>query len=164
MLAELLQSDPLPLDAECDQHPGRQTAVIREHDCIGCTLCMPPCPVDAIIGAAKHMHTVAAQLCTGCRLCVPACPVDCIEMIEHQPDDKGAIWDEFTNEESSRWRILASRHFERTQKKAKTRSAADSDPEELRRQIREAVNRTRTKRWRKERKNAATRSSHPITR
>jgi len=57
-------------------------AVIDEQACIGCTLCIEACPVDAIVGAARLMHTVIAAECTGCRLCVPPCPVDCIAMIE----------------------------------------------------------------------------------
>jgi H+/Na+-translocating ferredoxin:NAD+ oxidoreductase subunit B len=57
-------------------------AVIDEQVCIGCTLCIEACPVDAIVGAAKLMHTVIAAECTGCRLCLPPCPVDCIAMIE----------------------------------------------------------------------------------
>jgi len=57
-------------------------AVIDEDTCIGCTLCIEACPVDAIVGAARLMHTVVAAECTGCRLCLPPCPVDCITMIE----------------------------------------------------------------------------------
>ena len=57
-------------------------AVIDEQACIGCTLCIEACPVDAIVGAARLMHTVIAAECTGCRLCVPPCPVDCIAMVE----------------------------------------------------------------------------------
>ena len=57
-------------------------ALIREDECIGCAKCLPACPVDAIIGAAKFMHTVIADECIGCRLCVEPCPVDCIEMYE----------------------------------------------------------------------------------
>ena len=60
----------------------RIVALIVEADCIGCTKCIQACPVDAIIGGSKHMHTVIEPLCTGCELCVPACPVDCIVMIE----------------------------------------------------------------------------------
>ena len=56
-------------------------ALIDESRCIGCALCLPPCPVDAIVGAAGHMHTVIARHCTGCELCVPACPVDCISIV-----------------------------------------------------------------------------------
>jgi len=58
-----------------------QIAVIREAECIGCTKCIQACPVDAIIGASKQMHTVIADICTGCELCVIPCPVDCIDLI-----------------------------------------------------------------------------------
>ncbi|MGD0960388.1 MAG: RnfABCDGE type electron transport complex subunit B [Methylomonas sp.] len=61
--------------------PHRLVAVIDESACIGCAKCLPPCPVDAILGAAKHMHTIIAGLCTGCELCIEPCPVDCIQMI-----------------------------------------------------------------------------------
>lgn len=66
------------------QAPAKASAVavIDEQACIGCTLCIEACPVDAIVGAARFMHTVIAAECTGCRLCVPPCPVDCIAMIE----------------------------------------------------------------------------------
>jgi electron transport complex protein RnfB len=57
-----------------------RVAWIDESRCIGCARCLAPCPVDAIIGAAKYMHTVLAERCTGCELCLPPCPVDCIEM------------------------------------------------------------------------------------
>ncbi|MET0549750.1 MAG: RnfABCDGE type electron transport complex subunit B, partial [Xanthomonas sp.] len=56
----------------------RSLAIVDESRCIGCALCLKACPVDAIVGGAKHMHTVLAPLCTGCALCLPACPVDCI--------------------------------------------------------------------------------------
>ncbi|VVO15981.1 electron transport complex subunit RsxB [Pseudomonas fluorescens] len=78
-LAELLKIPVLELDAERGQAPA-QIAFIREAECIGCTKCIQACPVDAIIGAAKLMHTVIIDECTGCDLCVAPCPVDCIEM------------------------------------------------------------------------------------
>ena len=76
-LADLLGREVTPLDAE---EKPRQLAVIDENTCIGCTLCIQACPVDAIVGAAKQMHTVVASLCTGCELCVSPCPVECIRM------------------------------------------------------------------------------------
>ncbi|MFK8397156.1 electron transport complex subunit RsxB [Pseudomonas sp. BGr12] len=77
-LAELLDIEPLPLDA-AEETPLR-VAYIREAECIGCTKCIRACPVDAIVGAAKLMHTVIVDECTGCDLCLEPCPVDCIEM------------------------------------------------------------------------------------
>ncbi|MEE4811764.1 electron transport complex subunit RsxB [Pseudomonas alliivorans] len=78
-LANLLAVPVLPLDTERGSAPA-QVAFIREAECIGCTKCIQACPVDAIVGAAKLMHTVIIDECTGCDLCVAPCPVDCIEM------------------------------------------------------------------------------------
>jgi len=69
-----------PLDPECGDAGIARVAFIREDECIGCTRCIQVCPTDAIVGAAKVMHTVIGADCTGCELCVPACPVDCIDM------------------------------------------------------------------------------------
>ena len=87
-LAELLELDVIDLDDSCGEESRPRVAVIREDECIGCTKCIQACPVDAIVGAAKLMHTVIASECTGCDLCVPPCPVDCIDMpfIETTPD------------------------------------------------------------------------------
>ena len=79
-LADLLDMEPQTLDAEADEVPVTRIAYIREAECIGCTKCLQACPVDAILGAAKQMHTVLADECTGCDLCVDPCPVECIEM------------------------------------------------------------------------------------
>jgi len=81
-LADLLGVEPQPLDGEHGIEKPKTVAFIREAECIGCTKCIQACPVDAILGAAKLMHTVIAQECTGCDLCVEPCPVDCIDMIE----------------------------------------------------------------------------------
>lgn len=80
-LASLLKVPEQPLDPECGTEIPLQVAVIDEAHCIGCTLCIRACPVDAIIGANKFMHTVDPALCTGCDLCVAPCPVDCISMV-----------------------------------------------------------------------------------
>ncbi len=74
-LNDLLQPDEL---ISSPSHLPPQIVHINESQCIGCALCLPPCPVDAIVGAPGHMHTVLAEHCTGCALCIPACPVDCI--------------------------------------------------------------------------------------
>ena len=79
-LATLLGRVVKPLSAEVGDAQAPQVAIIDEAACIGCTKCIQACPVDAIIGGAKHMHVVIDPLCTGCGLCVPACPVDCIVM------------------------------------------------------------------------------------
>lgn len=80
-LADLLQRPRLALNTAHGLPKGKMLAVIHEQTCIGCTLCIQACPVDAILGAAKHMHTVISQECTGCELCLPPCPVDCIVMV-----------------------------------------------------------------------------------
>lgn len=69
-----------PIDITSER-PTEVRAVIREDDCIGCTKCIPACPVDAIIGTGKHMHTIFTDLCTGCELCIAPCPVDCIDLV-----------------------------------------------------------------------------------
>jgi len=79
-LAALLDRPVLPLDTSRGVEKPRTLARIVEADCIGCTKCIQVCPVDAIVGSSKQMHTVVADLCTGCELCVPACPVDCIAL------------------------------------------------------------------------------------
>ena len=80
-LARVLGRAPLPYDRSLGAHKPAQVALVVEDDCIGCTTGIQACPVDAIIGASKHMHTVVEPLCTGCELCVPACPVDCIVLV-----------------------------------------------------------------------------------
>lgn len=69
-----------PLDLS-SKRPVEVRAIIREDDCIGCTKCIPACPVDAIVGTGKHMHTIFTDLCTGCELCIAPCPVDCIDLV-----------------------------------------------------------------------------------
>lgn len=80
-LADLLDREPLPLDEELGEEKLPVVAEIIEDICIGCTKCIQACPVDAILGTAKHMHTVIADECTGCELCLPPCPVDCIVLL-----------------------------------------------------------------------------------
>jgi len=90
-LAEALGRDYVPLDPACGVERPRRVAAIDEARCIGCTLCILACPVDAIVGAPKQMHTIVVELCTGCDLCLPPCPVDCIAMAPVIGAD--ATWD-----------------------------------------------------------------------
>ncbi len=91
-LADLLGREPKPLNPEHGEASLPSVAVIDEAICIGCTLCIQACPVDAIVGAPKQMHTVIAAECTGCDLCLPPCPVDCIEMVPHRPGATDWYW------------------------------------------------------------------------
>lgn len=80
-LADLLGQEPKPLNPENGVETPPTVVVIDEQTCIGCTLCIQACPVDAIVGAPKLMHTVIESECTGCDLCLPPCPVDCIDIV-----------------------------------------------------------------------------------
>ena len=92
-LADLMGVEPKPLnDAHADKDPVKKVAYIREDECIGCTKCIQACPVDAISGAARQMHTVIADECTGCDLCVEPCPVDCIDMIPVKETTRNWQW------------------------------------------------------------------------
>lgn len=94
-LAALTGRPPQPLDPDCGAEGPRALAVIDEDWCIGCTLCLPACPVDAITGAHKRLHTVVDAWCTGCELCVPVCPVDCITLQPVSGERSGwAAWSE----------------------------------------------------------------------
>lgn len=90
-LAALLGRAPKPLNPRHGEEQPHRIACVDETRCIGCTLCIQACPVDAIVGAPKQMHTVVAALCSGCELCVAPCPVDCITMTA--PPAEHAVWD-----------------------------------------------------------------------
>ena len=92
-LADLMGVEPKPLDAAHGEEDVKKVAFIREDECIGCTKCIQACPVDAILGAAKHMHTVITDECTGCDLCVDPCPVDCIDMVPIAQTTSTWKWD-----------------------------------------------------------------------
>jgi Na+-translocating ferredoxin:NAD+ oxidoreductase subunit B len=93
-LARALQKEVLPLNTAHGLERPRSVAFIEEEYCIGCTLCIQACPVDAILGAAKQIHTVLPDLCTGCDLCIAPCPVDCITMVNVTGTKTG--WDAWT--------------------------------------------------------------------
>jgi electron transport complex protein RnfB len=110
-LASYLGKPVIPLNPFNGIEKPVSRAFIDEAICIGCTLCIQACPVDAIVGAAKHMHTVLPELCTGCDLCVAPCPVDCISMIEVTPGRTG--WDAWSQTQADAAR---ERHDFRTQR------------------------------------------------
>lgn len=92
-IADYLNIDPGPyLDEMAKKSKPASVAIIREESCIGCTKCIQACPVDAIIGASKQMHTVIRDACTGCELCIAPCPVDCIDILPiPEPNEKAQV-------------------------------------------------------------------------
>jgi electron transport complex protein RnfB len=133
-LAELLDVPVLPLDPEHGVEKPRMLARVVEADCIGCTKCIQACPVDAIVGSAKLMHTVIVDDCTGCELCVPACPVDCI-VLEPMPL---AQWEDaihadtarahFQRREARLAREQSRREAELAARKAEVATATQTNP------------------------------------
>ncbi|TCK44263.1 electron transport complex protein RnfB [Paraburkholderia sp. BL8N3] len=120
-LAALLGKPVIALNPDNGVERPRPLAVIDENVCIGCTLCMQACPVDAIVGAAKQMHTIIPALCTGCDLCVPPCPVDCIAMIPATGEKTG--WDAWSQQEADAAR---ERHDRRLARLEREREAAEA--------------------------------------
>jgi electron transport complex protein RnfB len=114
-LAALLAVPVLPLDSSRGTPQPLVAARVDETACIGCALCIAACPVDAIVGAAKLMHTVLAERCTGCELCVPPCPVDCIALVP-----AGRAW---TRADANRARQRFADHAARGQRRAARRDA-----------------------------------------
>ena len=119
-LANLLERPVVAPDSECGTHQPLQVAVIDEQFCIGCTLCIQACPVDAIIGASKLMHTVLPEQCTGCDLCVAPCPVDCISMVPVKPATK------WTSQDATRARAqFEARHRRLAQRPESLKQSAE---------------------------------------
>jgi len=114
-LAELLGHLPKPLDPANGIEKPRELALIDEAVCIGCTKCIQACPVDAIVGASKMMHTVLMEECTGCELCIAPCPVDCISMVAPGADagDSGAYPVQYRERYIARSTRLAREETER---------------------------------------------------
>ena len=145
-LSECLGIPATSLAEDCETYAGRKVAKITESQCIGCALCIEPCPVDAIIGASQQMHVVLPDECTGCNLCVDFCPVDCIQMVDPPVLRAGETWPDFLDEEVSHWRDLANRSRSRLARNS-TQFETAAESQEIKRQIRSAVNRERTRRW-----------------
>jgi electron transport complex protein RnfB len=106
-LADLLGVEPSPLNPDNGLEKPKALAIIDETACIGCTLCIQACPVDAIVGAAKFMHTIIESECTGCELCLPPCPVDCIDMTVKYPVPGEWKWPKPLGATQSTWQATA---------------------------------------------------------
>ncbi len=121
-LARLTGRPALPLNPANGIEKPREVAYILEEHCIGCTKCLPACPVDAILGANKRMHTVIVSECTGCELCIAPCPVDCIVMV---PDtaQAGAARGPIDTEEAAHFRRRYEAHLARTLRRRDEQSA-----------------------------------------
>ena len=149
-LAALLDREAKPLNPANGVEEPRRVALIDEARCIGCTLCIRACPVDAIVGAAKLMHTVVTELCSGCDLCVAPCPVDCIEMVPAAGDD---VWDTL-RADAARERFerrgarLARERRERAERLARRALETKGDPGADRKRaiIQAAIERARARR------------------
>jgi electron transport complex protein RnfB len=154
-LATLLHTPPKPLDPRFGVHKPRAIAVIDENVCIGCRKCLDVCPVDAILGARKRMHTVIAQECTGCALCLPPCPVDCIAMVPVAPVPNTGPWPDYARAETDHWRTRNEKRLWRLAQRKQARRASTSkvvptallpsDANKIRAEIYAAVERVRAK-------------------
>jgi Na+-translocating ferredoxin:NAD+ oxidoreductase subunit B len=120
-LATLLGKPVIPINPANGEERARPVAFIDEQLCIGCTLCMQACPVDAIVGAPKQMHTIVKDQCTGCDLCVAPCPVDCIAMIPVTGNATG--WDAWSQQQADEAHV---RHDRRLARQAAERNAAEA--------------------------------------
>jgi len=144
-LAALLVRETKPLNPANGVEGPRRVAAIDEARCIGCTLCIQACPVDAIVGAAKLMHTVVTALCSGCDLCVAPCPVDCIDMVPAVGDD--LVWDQARADAArSRHERRAARLLRERQERSLRARRAGPASEKKRAIIAQAIARARAKR------------------
>jgi len=120
-LAAALGRAPRPLDPAHGVEGPRRVVHIDERTCIGCTLCIQACPVDAILGAPKRMHAVVEADCTGCELCLPACPVDCLVLEDATPGATG--WDAWSPAQAERTRARYARRAVRLARDEQERAA-----------------------------------------
>jgi electron transport complex protein RnfB len=148
-LADLLDTPPKPLDPSCGQSDGWLYARITEAQCIGCTLCIAACPVDAIVGSGKLMHTIIQNECTGCELCLPPCPVDCITLAPCAPFEGPSPWPDLAPEKAERARVRVSDRRVRLSAPAPTTvSLGHATLERRRAEIAASVKRRRNQRQR----------------
>lgn len=123
-LASLLGKIGKAVDPKYGTTKAKQVAVIDESTCIGCVMCIRACPTDAIVGAAKLMHTVIERDCTGCELCIEPCPVDCIDMVDQtQESDLSWRWDDYSPNATQRARQQTQAKIDREEKRQQAKSS-----------------------------------------
>lgn len=123
-LAGLLDKQAKPVNPKYGVYKPKQVAVIDESVCIGCVMCIKACPTDAIVGAAKVMHTIIERDCTGCELCVEPCPVDCIDMVDQvQTPQKDWVWLDYSPEATERARVQTNEKLARDAKRKDAKSS-----------------------------------------
>ena len=142
-LAELLEFDFKPLNIEFGEHQPKHVAQIIEHECIGCMLCIKACPVDAIIGTNKFMHSIIESECTGCELCVEPCPMDCIEMITPTTQVMGGPWNDYSIESANNSRFRRQHRMARISNKKPLKKLASVDRKKM---IQDSIDRAKSKR------------------
>lgn len=141
-LGDLLHQDVSPYISDMAQKAKpKMLAVIRENECIGCTKCIQACPVDAILGSTKQMHTVIGSECTGCELCIAPCPVDCIDMV---PANQ-RVTDELAQANHARSRFLAREKRLTEEKRIKDKKMEAASLQKKRHYIEIAMQRVREK-------------------
>lgn len=145
-LAQLTQQAPLLLDPEFGEYQPKTLAFIIEDQCIGCVLCIKACPVDAIVGANKRMHTVIAAHCTGCELCLPVCPTDCIEMLP-QADIASDVsdWPGYSNDDIQQSKARYQQRQARLAKQSHCKTTPKPDRVSRQQAILDAVKRSKTR-------------------
>ena len=146
-LAGLLDRLPKPLNNDYGEHKPKRIAKVIEKDCIGCMLCIKACPVDAIIGSNKFMHSVIDLECTGCELCLPVCPMDCIELIEPEPRANKGPWKDYSQTQADIARLRRQNRLKRIGQKSMLKESFKSANQGSRQQaIQDAIKRARNKR------------------
>ena len=151
-LATLLNVPVTKPDPEVGPHQPRRVYYIDESRCIGCTLCIKACPVDAIIGTGKFMHNIIEDECTGCDLCVPPCPMDCVlTKASELPPDTVSRWPDYPTEDTTKFRARTNQRLARIgkitsqQTRSQKQNTADLDRARIRAEINDAVLRTKQK-------------------
>ena len=145
-LASLTQQSLAPLNPEFGEYQPKTLAFIIEDQCIGCVLCIKACPVDAIVGANKRMHTVIAAHCTGCELCLPVCPTDCIDMLmQAEITGRTSDWPGYTTDDIQQSKARYEQRQTRLARQSNTQTSTAPDLASRQQAIADAVKRRKAR-------------------